>query len=121
MIEFGAGTGSTSSFVLPILPADQSLYHFTDVSDLFLNRARDKFAAFPFVRYSLLNIERDPVEQGYAPHSYDVVIAANVLHATAELNATLRHVRSLLGSDGALVLFEATLPQSLVRYDDGPH
>jgi acyl transferase domain-containing protein len=112
VIEIGAGTGSTSSFVLPILPDDRSLYHFTDVSDLFLNRACTKFAAFPFVRYGLLDIERDPGEQGYAPHSYDVVIAANVLHATSDLNATLQHVRSLLGSDGALALFEATTPQS---------
>jgi acyl transferase domain-containing protein/SAM-dependent methyltransferase len=112
VIEIGAGTGSTSSFVLPLLPTDRSLYHFTDVSDLFLNRARGKFAAFPFVRYGLLDIERDPGEQGYAPHSYDVVIAANVLHATSDLNATLQHVRSLLGRDGILVLFEATTPQS---------
>ena len=112
VIEIGAGAGSTSSFVLPRLPDDRSLYHFTDVSDLFLNRARTKFAAFPFVRYGMLDIERDPGEQGYAPHSYDVVIAANVLHATTDLNATLQHVRSLLSSDGALVLFEATTPQS---------
>ncbi|MBI5563327.1 MAG: acyltransferase domain-containing protein [Chloroflexi bacterium] len=108
VIELGAGTGSTTSAVLPALSRDRTTYTFTDVSDLFLDRAREKFAAYPFVRYGLLNIEQDPAAQGYARHGYDVVIAANVLHATHNVDETLQHVQSLLAAQGVLVLYEAT-------------
>ena len=39
-------------------------YVFTDVSEVFLARARTKLEAFPFVRYGLLDIGRDPAGQG---------------------------------------------------------
>lgn len=59
-----------------------------------------------------------------------MVVAANVLHATADLRQTLPRVRSLLGPGGVLVLYEATTPQpwfdittGLIegwqRFDDG--
>jgi acyl carrier protein/phospholipid N-methyltransferase len=113
ILEIGAGTGSTTASVLPALPPDRALYYFTDVSDLFLSRAAEKFgSAYPFVRYGLLNIEQAPQAQGYPLHSFDVILAANVLHATPNLDQTLQHVRSLLASDGLFVLFETTTHQS---------
>ncbi len=108
VLEVGAGTGGTTGEILPALPADRTQYTFTDVTDFFLARAQDKFSAYPFVRYGLLNLEQDPIGQGYVPHSFDVVLAANVLHATVDLNQTLQYVRSLLAPGGMLVLYEAT-------------
>ena len=43
--------------------------------------------------------------------SFDVVLAANVLHATVDLAATLRWVRCLLRPGGKLLLSEATRAQ----------
>ena len=43
---------------------------------------------------------------------FDLLIAANVLHATCDLRQTLRHVRSLLAPGGRLVLVEATQPEA---------
>jgi malonyl CoA-acyl carrier protein transacylase len=108
VLELGAGTGSTASALLPILPPDASEYFFTDVSDIFLNRARNKFAAYPFVRYGLLDVERDPAEQGYPNGAVDVVVATNVLHATRDLRATIQRVKSLLAPGGLLILCEVT-------------
>jgi SAM-dependent methyltransferase len=108
VLEVGAGTGGTTAAVLPALPHDRTIYHFTDVSDFFLGRAQDRFAAYPFVRYGLLNIENDPQEQGYAPGSFDLIIGANVLHATTNLDQTLQHVRWLLAPGSVLALYEAT-------------
>ena len=48
ILEVGAGTGGTSATLLPLLNPGRSEYVFSDVSDLFLARAREKFAAFPF-------------------------------------------------------------------------
>ncbi|MFC7556565.1 class I SAM-dependent methyltransferase [Pseudoroseomonas wenyumeiae] len=67
---------------------------------LFLARARGKFAAWPGMDYRLLDIERDPAEQGIEPGSVDLVIAANVLHATRDLSETLAHVRRMLRPGG---------------------
>ena len=69
---------------------------------------RAKFAAYPFVKTALLDLERAPAEQGWAPGGYHVVVAANVLHATRDLDRTLAHVRGLLAPGGMLVAYEAT-------------
>src|SRR5262249_40078304 len=77
-----------------------------DVSRMFLGKAQRKFAAFPFVRYEVLDIEKDPIAQGFDAHGFDVIVAANVLHATRDLAETLRHARRLLAADGMLVVLE---------------
>src|SRR4029077_11879229 len=59
-------------------------------------------------RYGLLDIEQDPAAQGMPAHSFDAIVATNVLHATVDLRATLRHVRSLLAPGGVLFVNEAT-------------
>jgi myxalamid-type polyketide synthase MxaB len=111
VLEVGAGTGGTTSYVLKAFPADRTSYVFTDMSSLFLSKAQAKFAAYPFVQYQRLNIEHDPEAQGFAAHTYDLVIAANVIHATRDLRQTLGHIRQLLASDGILILLELARPQ----------
>jgi acyl transferase domain-containing protein/acyl carrier protein len=111
VLEVGAGTGGTTAAVLPVLPAGRADYVFTDVSPLFLARARAKFAAYAFVRCQLLDLEQEPSRQGLAGQRFDVVLAANVLHATADLRRTLRHLRTLLAPGGLLVLLEGTGPR----------
>jgi SAM-dependent methyltransferase len=107
-LEVGAGTGGTTSAVLPALDPERTAYVFTDVSDLFLEQARVKFAAYRFLQYGRLDIEKTPAEQGYAPGAFDVVVAANVLHATRDLRRTVQRARSLLAPGGVLVLSETT-------------
>src|SRR6185436_10294715 len=64
---------------------------------------------YDFVRYELLDIEQDPERQGFGAHQFDLVVAANVLHATRDLRQTLRHVKKLLAPGGILVLVEVTM------------
>ena len=111
VLEIGAGTGGTTAAVVAELRASAADYVFTDVSPVFTSRASEKFRGYPFVRTAVLDIERDPAAQGMAGARFDVVLAANVFHATADLRRTLRHVRQLLAPEGMLVLIEATRPQ----------
>ncbi len=108
LLEIGAGSGGTTAALLPALPPDRTVYTFTDVSDFFLARAAERFADYPFVRYALCDIEQPPQAQGLPLGAYDLVVAANALHATRDLHATLRHARALLAPGGILLLYEAT-------------
>jgi len=106
ILEVGAGTGGTASYVLPRLAPARTEYVFTDLSPHFFDHAEKKFFDYPFVKYRVLDIEKRPAEQDIHPRSFDIVIAANVLHATRDLNETMRHVRELLTPSGLLMLIE---------------
>ncbi|RKZ83882.1 MAG: hypothetical protein DRR19_18500 [Candidatus Parabeggiatoa sp. nov. 1] len=111
ILEMGGGSGYGTSAVLPVLPALRTSYTFTDISRLLLELAKQKFSEYPFVQYRLLDLEQSPSEQGYEPHSFDVLIAVNVLHVTRKIEETLAHVRSLLAPSGLFLIWEVTQPQ----------
>ncbi|MCX6046450.1 MAG: type I polyketide synthase [Chloroflexi bacterium] len=110
IVEIGAGTGGTTTGVLPLLPAAQTDYLFTDLSPALLAKAEGRFAHYDFIHYQALDIEQPPAAQGFAHQQADIVIAAHVLHATRQLGETLAHVRQLLQPGGQLVLLESTQP-----------
>jgi len=110
LLEIGAGTGGTTSYILPRLDPNQAEYLFTDIGALFTGKAKEKFRDYKFLRYQTLDIEVDPESQGFNSHQYDIIIAANVLHATTILEKTLSHVKQLLAPGGILVLYEITTP-----------
>ncbi|NEP49203.1 MAG: SDR family NAD(P)-dependent oxidoreductase [Moorea sp. SIO3C2] len=111
LLEIGAGTGGTTSYILPHLNPDRTEYLFTDIGTLFISKAQEKFRDRQFVRYQQLDIEVEPINQGFEYEQHDLIIAANVLHATKDLRQTLQNVRKLLAPGGILVLWEVTTPQ----------
>ena len=111
ILELGAGTGGTTAHVLPHLDATRTEYFVTDVGAYFLGHARESFGQYPFVRYAVLDVEKSLEAQEWQGGHFDLVIAANVLHATADLTQTLRNVRQLLKPGGALVLLEGSAPR----------
>ncbi len=108
VLELGGGTGSLTSSLLPVLPPDRTQYLFTDVTQFFHAQAKRKFARFPFVEFGMADILRDPLTQGLLPHSYDLIVAANVLHNAEEPVPTLSQLRPLLAGGGVILLVEAT-------------
>ncbi|MBD2385753.1 type I polyketide synthase [Cylindrospermum sp. FACHB-282] len=111
ILEIGGGTGIATAELLPVLPLEQTNYTFTDVGGWFLKQAQQKFSVYPFVEYRFLDIQEPPTQQGYSSHSFDVVVAINVLHTTRNIGETLQHVRSLLAPGGFLLLWEITQAQ----------
>ena len=107
VIEVGAGTGSATASVLPELPAGRFDYAYTDISAGFFAEAEERFGdGDGCIEYRPLDIEKDPVAQGFVSHGYDLIIASNVLHATRSLEETLGHCRALLAPSGQLVALE---------------
>ena len=107
VVEVGAGTGSATSAILPELPEGRFLYTYTDISAGFFAEAESRFGdAGGCIEYRPLDIEKDPIGQGFERHGYDLMIASNVLHATRYLQETLGHCRDLLAPAGHLVALE---------------
>ncbi|WP_442948676.1 beta-ketoacyl synthase N-terminal-like domain-containing protein [Nostoc sp.] len=111
ILEIGGGTGLSTQALLPVLPPKQTDYTFTDIGSGFLTQAQEKFKEYSFVEYRLLDIDKSPTEQGFEKYSFDVIIAANVLHATRNIDQTLNNVRSLLAPGGFLLVWEITQPK----------
>ncbi len=110
ILEVGAGTGATTRAILDALtPLGASIrYVFSDVSPAFVRRASSSFFRFPFVEGAVLDLERDPAEQGFPRGSFDIVLGTNVVHATARLRRTLGFLRCLLRAGGIALVSEAT-------------
>lgn len=108
VVEVGAGIGGTTADVVSAIADHQVDYHFTDVSRFFLSSARDRFRAHPWVRYGLLDINRDLSAQGFAPGCADVVLAANVLHNARHAGTVLAGLRELIEPGGHLVFIDTS-------------
>jgi acyl transferase domain-containing protein/ubiquinone/menaquinone biosynthesis C-methylase UbiE/acyl carrier protein len=111
IVEIGGGTGGTTAAVLQSLQpfADSTELCFSDISPSFIRYAKGRFARqYPWLDYRILNIEKDLTQQGFELHGFDVVVAANVLHDTTDIEVTLDQTRRLLKPGGLLVLNEFT-------------
>lgn len=114
VLEIGAGTGGAT---LPILTAFGGMngkipprflsYDITDIQPASSRSSKKRQIAWgDLVSYKKLDIENDPSEQEFEDGYYDVVVAANVLHATKNMRNTMANGRRLLKKGGILILVE---------------
>ncbi|XP_044717051.1 AMP-binding enzyme domain-containing protein [Hirsutella rhossiliensis] len=110
ILEIGAGTGGTTVSALNAVGDAYSSYTCTDISASFFNGLSKKLPEehTPKVDFEVFNAEKAPAAQGFTEGSYDVVIAANVLHATRRLSETVQNARALLRPGGYLIAIEVT-------------
>ncbi|KAA8647975.1 uncharacterized protein ATNIH1004_003857 [Aspergillus tanneri] len=115
ILELGAGTGSTTSFLLQQLTTTQQSfeYMFTDLSSSLVSAAKKKFGQYPFMKYRVLDIEKAPAAD--LLEQYDLVISTNCIHATRNLVQSCSNIRRMLRPDGILCLLELT--QNLFWFD----
>lgn len=82
VIEIGAGTGGATRQVMRTLAGRTQYkryqqYCFTDVTTSFLSAAQEEFAECKGIEFKTLDIENDPLEQGFKAE-YDLIIASQV-------------------------------------------
>lgn len=115
IFEIGGGTGTIAAPLFEALVSSGKTvpfknYCFTDISNGFLEKARNKFASLGgLMSFRQFDAARDPSEQGFTGQTYDVVIAHLVLHATKRMETTMKNVRRLLRPGGHLLLVENTV------------
>lgn len=121
--EIGAGTGSLTEPILSKLTHEVgnnkqlpcfSEYTFTDIGAAFLEPAKERFSQYgASMSFKVLDISSPPPEDQFTPGSYDVVVAAAVLHATRKLGETLKNCRKLLRPGGKIIMLEPCVPSRL--------
>ncbi|KAI0481329.1 polyketide synthase [Xylariaceae sp. FL0804] len=121
VLEIGA-TGAATAHVLRAFEARGSdegasgtllgQYDFTNASRDSLEAAKEKCPSWEsLVSFKQLDIFTDPLTQGFAANSYDLVVASGVARDTPDLPQMLAHVRRLLRPGGRLMLVETTRPR----------
>lgn len=108
ILEVGAGTGSLTACVLPAIRGLEAEYWCTDISPALVHQASSRFKEHPFVQYKVLDIDVDPLGQEIPEGYFDIVIAANVLHAAKILKDAFSNLRRIIAPDGLVVLVETT-------------
>lgn len=83
VLELGAGTGGATRPMLEALEGSSRQpkymqYTFTDVSTACLGIAQEKFREHKNMDFRILDIEKDPLQQGFDTDSYDLILASNV-------------------------------------------
>ncbi|HEX7796547.1 MAG TPA: beta-ketoacyl synthase N-terminal-like domain-containing protein [Vicinamibacterales bacterium] len=109
ILEVGGGDGLLTDALLPELDGRPVEYTFTDISRSFVasaeRRARDR--GHRFMRFGVLDISSNPLDQGYDAGAFDVIVAFNVVHATERVTPTLANLHRLLAPGGVIVLQES--------------
>lgn len=110
ILEVGAGVGSsTMESIKHMMEIGGSCFHYTytDLSPGFLQNGETLFKTTDIeANFAILDINEDPLEQGFIPHHYDIIIASWVLHATKDLEKSVSNLKMLLKPHGYLLLDE---------------
>jgi pyochelin synthetase len=109
ILEVGAGYGTATRHLLPLLPPGRAQYRFTDISRFFLDRAAETFEQTEALEFGLLDLDRPAAAQGIPPGSIDIIVAASVLHDARRIDPMLTDLAATLAPGGALLAIEETI------------
>jgi len=107
ILEVGGGTGATTASVLSALSGVNFEYCFSDISSLFTRNADDRFGHIEGFKSEVIDIGESAGTKHRLSGQFDLVIAANVVHATIDLEVSLSNVYSMIAPGGYLTLIEA--------------
>ncbi len=115
ILEIGAGTGGAVSTIMQALGGTEDdvprfeKYTYTDISNNNFDQIKERFSHLSeLITYKDLDIEVDPLKQGYEAESYNVIVAAHVLGGSKSITATLKQFYKLLKPGGRVVFIEMT-------------
>ena len=83
ILEIGAGTGGLTAKIHEKLKSDFGerlylKYTYTDISSGFFVQGKERFKEYEGIEYKVLDISKDPLEQGFNSGEYELIIASNV-------------------------------------------
>ncbi|GLA70627.1 type I Iterative Polyketide synthase (PKS) [Aspergillus tubingensis] len=109
ILELNAGRGLATESILREIKRSYQSYTFTNNSPTSFAEVRERLAQNKDrIVYQVLDILSDPVQQGFSEHSYDLIVAADMIWCAESLMQTLTTVRRLLKPGGYLVVRTST-------------
>ncbi|CAL8129073.1 unnamed protein product [Orchesella dallaii] len=122
VLEVGAGTGALTGTLMKNFEmlGMQYEYTYTDISAAFFAAAEKKFENHSkHIKFKKLNIEEDPLDQGFMPEYFDFVFASDVIHATKDIRQSLHNIRMLMKPHAKLDILEMTQVLRVGTYSFG--
>lgn len=110
ILELGAGVGGTTDSILSSLGKENIDYKYTysDISNYFLNIGKEKFKNYNSIDYKIIDINKDVKKQVKGDDKFDVIISANVLHNSKNIEENLFKISRILKDGGLFLIIEAT-------------
>jgi len=105
ILEIGGGTGGTTAHILNALDWERVHYVFSDVATEFVAGAERRFLNVPSFDTAVFDVANSGAVEALGD-PFDVIVAANVLHATPDIRKSVRNVRALLKPKGLFGLIE---------------
>ncbi|KAH0522997.1 hypothetical protein TsFJ059_008057 [Trichoderma semiorbis] len=108
IMELGAGTGGTTSTVIPVLArlGVPIVYTMTDISASLVAAAKRKYREYPFMQFKVVDVESQPDPE--LLRSQHIILSTACIHATRSLPISLKNIYSMLRPDGFVMLLEQT-------------
>ncbi|KAG5770714.1 hypothetical protein H9Q72_002503 [Fusarium xylarioides] len=104
VLEVGASTSNNTQTIFDALREQKSVsYTLTDSSLSVLEHTKSGITK-DFLKLKSLDINRDPIEQGFSPNIFDVILVNNILHTANSLSEILANLRKLLVPGGCLAM-----------------
>ncbi|CAL8127801.1 unnamed protein product [Orchesella dallaii] len=113
ILELGGQTGLFTREALSVLVEEnlQYTYYFTTRSSALTKKVEQKFAnEGDNLVFKTLDIENDPLQQGFPPFYFDIVVAIDVLHNLNKLHSALENIQRLMKPGGNLIIGETCQP-----------
>ncbi|KAI1759001.1 putative polyketide synthase [Hypoxylon sp. FL1150] len=122
ILEVGTGNGLLTESVMNILTRDTSTgpfcrfshYDITAPSTSGGDAITKQVGPLPKTKVGVLDVNEEPVAQGYEEYSYDVILAVNMVESAESPQRSLGNLRRLLRNDGKLIVVDFTNPDSMV-------
>ena len=113
VLDVGSKNACVASTILDILHSTSlaalDAYDFTSDSEASLELARSSLTRWKdLVRYQTLDIEQDPIQQGYQSNFYDLVLFNPSDHCHSNFELALRNVSNLLIPGGTILIVDAS-------------
>ncbi|KAF7922236.1 hypothetical protein BELL_0143g00130 [Botrytis elliptica] len=108
ILEIGGGTGGTTKHMIDFLTSNNIPfeYTFSDISPMFVNAVKKRFAKYPNVTVITLDIEK-PVSENMQK-KFHIVLSTNCIHATKNISNSTANIRDMLLPNGFCSLVEFT-------------
>lgn len=121
VLVVGIGNGFTISQALVDLTSENGIpmyerFTVTDASADRISREKEKHESVENVEFTLLEISRDPVEQGLEAESYDLIIASEAFDTDSHASSVIKNLYSLLAPGGRILYQGSWAAIPLVTY-----